>query len=807
MATLRTSSFNSPHNIQWLRERGISEQVIRQMRLNPVWNGVEYPIFDEDGNIQNTPTGDPILRFKRRPGGHGDKYLWRQKGLENRPRGYPSPALRQAILDAQGLIYLASGEPDVWAYMSAGISNATSVGFGESQVRGDLEVYLHSLNVTRVIAYPDLDDTGKQWGQKIVNLLGLATIEVNVLSLPESLSASGDINKAWMAYDFNRIRFNEMLQSCPRQELRPRNRSLVTMAARPAASPEVVERQERAYALSALTSECTKLAATGKGSRNKHLFKSAAALGGLIGPGRLHREEVERGLEAACDSNGLVADEGLKSVRATIKSGIERGFQTPRDIPALKHSAQQQSVIPSIAVHTTAGHSYWRNGIPSIVRRCILTELPPLVAPVVELRNVAIQRGLLQEAEDFTVQKLFKHAQTLGWDLPSKAIARGLQSSEGMFFQKLDTIDLLIEGKDIPIESKNEKKSPGRPSHVYRALPVQQALQNLSDLPKTTRRLQKRKLGKQIICRVKPEWFVALGHSAEEAEELASIARECFAPIYRQHRQLRRYIRQEVQRIQTQLLLAATQEDSSVPLPVNRKICSARDYRAAVLRAEVEHSPDESRTRIKIADMLGIGRSSVKAYLDCAGLRNEDQYVEITIPTSATDVARWIKKEAQMNCGYARRVHVRFPTGKAVYWSQPLSKCTAIEKALRAGARITLFIQIASIQRIDAVDQPAEETEPSPNFRRGHRKQGEPRQQWSENAHLTWVVKQLALGLAKITGCELSGGQILNPSTGEILAHSDNADELIALLRDQHRTLMELPSEDDTLTQTDSDSL
>ena len=89
----------------------------------------------------------------------------------------------------------------------------------------------------------------------------------------------------------------------------------------------------RAYAEAALADE-TKLVATSSfGSRNDRLYTAGLKLGGLVAGGWLDRGRVQRSLEDAAAANGLVQDEGIESVRATIKSGIEAGIREPRDPP------------------------------------------------------------------------------------------------------------------------------------------------------------------------------------------------------------------------------------------------------------------------------------------------------------------------------------------------------------------------------------------------------------------------------------------------------------------------------------------
>jgi hypothetical protein len=100
----------------------------------------------------------------------------------------------------------------------------------------------------------------------------------------------------------------------------------VAAIARPFATPN-------AYGVSALESEIEALTNTKPSTRNCALNKASFSLHQLVGGGELDGAEVVRRLIDACIANGLVADDGLPSVLATIKSGMCAGLQSPRRRP------------------------------------------------------------------------------------------------------------------------------------------------------------------------------------------------------------------------------------------------------------------------------------------------------------------------------------------------------------------------------------------------------------------------------------------------------------------------------------------
>jgi hypothetical protein len=76
----------------------------------------------------------------------------------------------------------------------------------------------------------------------------------------------------------------------------------------------------KAYGSAALDREIAALAATAPGVRNHALNRTAFRLSQLVAGGELGDAEVFHGLIDACRRNGLIDDDGERSVRATIRS-------------------------------------------------------------------------------------------------------------------------------------------------------------------------------------------------------------------------------------------------------------------------------------------------------------------------------------------------------------------------------------------------------------------------------------------------------------------------------------------------------
>jgi hypothetical protein len=89
-----------------------------------------------------------------------------------------------------------------------------------------------------------------------------------------------------------------------------------------------------AYGAAALQRECEMLASMLPNSgRNTALNRASFSLHQLVAGGELDGSDVERELLAAAEANGLLSEDGLRQVLATIRSGARAGLQHPRSRP------------------------------------------------------------------------------------------------------------------------------------------------------------------------------------------------------------------------------------------------------------------------------------------------------------------------------------------------------------------------------------------------------------------------------------------------------------------------------------------
>jgi hypothetical protein len=98
------------------------------------------------------------------------------------------------------------------------------------------------------------------------------------------------------------------------------------------------DNRERAWASAALQSCIADLSNSPNGHRNNTLNAVAYRLGRIVARGWLNRGNVEGHLQAAADSCGLVADDGIAAVKKSIASGLNAGIKLP--VPDLRERSR-----------------------------------------------------------------------------------------------------------------------------------------------------------------------------------------------------------------------------------------------------------------------------------------------------------------------------------------------------------------------------------------------------------------------------------------------------------------------------------
>jgi len=106
------------------------------------------------------------------------------------------------------------------------------------------------------------------------------------------------------------------------------------------------EEAVRKYGLSALDAELQAVRGAQTGGRNDALNIAALKLAQLVAAGALNEAFVRAALENAAAECGLIKDDGLRAVRATIESGFRKGRSQPRDLNEIRRAAADRERRP-----------------------------------------------------------------------------------------------------------------------------------------------------------------------------------------------------------------------------------------------------------------------------------------------------------------------------------------------------------------------------------------------------------------------------------------------------------------------------
>lgn len=224
----------SPNGNELLTQRGILEAAaIAQWTPDEQRKRWIFPLYRADGKPFVLPDGRPAQRWKAFDSTSQYRYGWgySDQGKDDVKKPdtcayywLPGGDVIERIAEANGLLYITAGEPDMLTLASIGYRNVTSF-FGEAQVPDDLLTDLRRLGVRRVVYVPDLDNAGLDAAQKLNDALCNSEIQFTARLLPTSSGGDpiNDLNDYWRANNFDAEIFRANLDVCrPMRFLAPR---------------------------------------------------------------------------------------------------------------------------------------------------------------------------------------------------------------------------------------------------------------------------------------------------------------------------------------------------------------------------------------------------------------------------------------------------------------------------------------------------------------------------------------------------------------------------------------------------------
>lgn len=189
-----------------LTRRGIFDSWARH-GLEPQGNKARYPIF----NLAGETIGHRV-KFLNHP---KFKYLWSPKKPQSEiAEWYILPGTAKAIAEADGICYLANGEPALHAYHSATVYNTIATTLSEVAVPKNILSIFKSLGIKKLINIADSDEAGRGAATNWRDALYGSGIDYQALQWPDGLGDKADANDAWIDYDFNAHAFQHVIKNC-----------------------------------------------------------------------------------------------------------------------------------------------------------------------------------------------------------------------------------------------------------------------------------------------------------------------------------------------------------------------------------------------------------------------------------------------------------------------------------------------------------------------------------------------------------------------------------------------------------------
>lgn len=168
--------------------------------------GWTYPVID-------VTTGQTIARrFKAASSDSRMKYSWMPRKPDTPAADwYISQDAQQAIAAADGVAYLANGEPARLAYQAAGIQNVIATTLSEVSVPSTTVQLLNWLGITTLLHPIDKDEAGHRSAIAWRDALLDAGTTYRPLDWPDWMPDKADANDAWLAVSQDASAFSELL--------------------------------------------------------------------------------------------------------------------------------------------------------------------------------------------------------------------------------------------------------------------------------------------------------------------------------------------------------------------------------------------------------------------------------------------------------------------------------------------------------------------------------------------------------------------------------------------------------------------
>ena len=367
------------------------------------------------------------------------------------------------------------------------------------------------------------------------------------------------------------------------------------------------------------------------------------------------------------------------------------------------------------AAATTPSRRWWRDGLPDAVRSALLRYFRPTTAPVIELINTALNRGLL-DADAFTVDDLQSANLALDFNISDGSLRRVLNELDGHFLDRCHAMHGATTSADRDSLNDHQQRR-GRQKHWYSLRSIDEVKQRI--IAWATPRIYERQHPTDpasdtgIVARPTAAMMEALGYTGEAAVQLAEKLETALARVYAQqenaHKRASMLAFRKLARLTRNL-----ESLHSTPLPEGWPLANGTQYRAAFLRAT--NDPNERRSRRQIRELLGIANGSVDVTVQRAGLEKaspEGDY-EIEPLRSAYDLERKVRFIAGRVKGCPMSIISHHASGKVEERGyRGNDSAPYIAQSLADGAQVFIKLQVANRFQ-EVTDQPPAAALPLP---------------------------------------------------------------------------------------------
>lgn len=623
----------------------------------------------------------------------GSKNIW-----DNDTAELPRPALFniQALLHADGEVWLTNGEKTTMAMMTAGIFNVVNT-FGEGNQVAEAITVLKEHGIWTVHLVPDCDEHGIRAAYKWRQLGQAAGLDIRIHDLaayalihfgmsPDDISG-WDLRDLWLHLKQDHTAFHQALANLPELEFDH-------------------------YA--AVLPQQDSVDSPRRKTRHKPTWTVSGGIDWAQAFERWKTEEILPALEQVSPSNKSIHHhrhcpnprhhDHHPSFRITPESapvctcGKITWTLLAEWVGAISWAEYKKLVIAQL-IKSDETLYHFPHGIPNDLRHTLLTlnrmgrfkdQAPALI--VLELRNEAILDGVIGSHEALTVDQLADYAQRR--DTTLYTMREGLRQAEALgFFTRTDVPD-----------------GRGRPVGYYQPQPIRTVLATLQQ--KIAYRIREKLFGEHTPDTITADFFSDLPEA--EAQRRADAENQRRSELYHRYAEQRAWLDAEysveVDQLERNLAYDKLIVGPSLWLDPDDQWTNGGAYRRSLNKAYANYRIDlhQSTTQYQRAALIGVSAKTLTNYQQQSGIVLEPQYIETSIQqpqflATLDHLAPWAQGR-----NYGRLLESSTGERRTVTLDNLDYLEGWVHLQLESGHTVSVKVQTGSLERWGSVDEQQE---------------------------------------------------------------------------------------------------